>query len=112
MNSLPPELIQKIWHAISLGTDTHGDSAKDIFEAFVALFIEENDHLREEILELGRQFKEAADCDDGDYGDIRAAAGCEFLCEHIVTEVIPHYTYESEDEDEDPDDAIYLFEDN
>jgi len=110
MNSLPPDLIQKIWYAISLGTNPHGDPAKEIFEAFVTIFIEENDHFREQILELGCQFKEAAERDDGDYGDIRAAAGCEFLCEHIVTEVIPHYTYEPEDED--PNDDIYLLEDD
>lgn len=88
MYSLPPELERKIWQAIAVGIDTEVDYAKLIFDEVVALVVGENNRIRQQVVELMRDFAEIADRDDGDYGDIRAAAGGEFCCEHIINKII------------------------
>lgn len=88
MHSLPPELERKIWQAIAAGIDTEADYAKLIFDEIVVLIVRENRHMRQRVAELMRDFAEAADRHDGDYGDIRAAAGGEFCCEHIINKII------------------------
>lgn len=93
MYPLPPELEQKIWQAIAAGIDTDGDPAKDIFNAFAALFVRENRRLRQQVCDLWRDLSEAASRDDVDYGAVMAAGGGEFTCEHIVNEILKRNVY-------------------
>lgn len=85
---LPPELKQKIWQAIGVGIDTDGDPAKDIFNAFVAILVRENRALRQEILQLGRDFADAANSEEMDDQGSAAGYAGEETCKHIASKII------------------------
>lgn len=107
MYPLPPELAQKIRIAIiDAGFDEHDDRVEDLFDYFAALLVRENRKMRQQIGELWRNFSKAADSDEVDYGDSRAAAGGEFTCEHIVNEIIKPGVYFNNEEAEKRTEAV------
>jgi len=118
MYSLPPELESKLRRAIEDAMINHwtdrsnGDMYEQIYRNVVALWIRENRRLRQQVCKLWRSFSEAADRHDGDYGDIRAAAGGEYTCEHIVNEIIkPNVYFNSEEAEERTEEADRIIED-
>ena len=102
MSSIPPELRKKILAAIA--TDTDCDS---ILDDFIKLLVRENRIMRQQILELWRDFKTAADREDVEYTDSLAAGAAQFTCEHIINDIIKPRVY-VRDEDEDDE---WLMED-
>jgi hypothetical protein len=86
MYPLPPELSAKIF-AI-LGDDYGLEGVDHLHDQIAVLLVRENRRVRQQVAKLMRDFAEAADRQDGDYGDIRAAAGGEFCCEHIINKII------------------------
>ena len=111
MYPLPPELEEKIRQAIddAMPTDTsasfhmddvlaHHPLKEELYERFVALYMRENRRLRQQVLELWRDFKETADSDELEYGSVMAAGGGEFTCEHIINEIIKPNVYFNSDE--------------
>ncbi len=98
MYPLPPELEAKLRHAILDVMSRYHCSTSDamyevMYNSIVQLWIRENRRMRQQVCKLWRDLSEAADRHDGDYGDVRAAAGGEYTCEHIVNEIIKPNVY-------------------
>jgi hypothetical protein len=85
---LPPELAQKLLHAITKALDeddTGFSSTEDvIYDRVVEIFVRENRCLRQKVLTLWRDFKEAADSHEGEYGAVMAASGGEFTLGNLL----------------------------
>ena len=103
MYPLPPELSEKIFAILNAKPSP---TQKETHDRIAALFVRENRKMRQQIGELWRNFSKAADSDEMDYGDSRAAAGGEFTCEHIIGEIIKPSVYFNREEADKRTEAV------
>ena len=100
MYPLPPELSEQI---LAILNDKQFATQEEIHDRIAVLFVRENRRMRQQVLELWRDFKDASDRHDGDYGAIMSASGGEFTCEYIIREIIKPNVYYTEQEEENYD---------
>lgn len=106
MYPLPPELSEKIFGILN---DKKFVTQEERHDLIAALFVRENRRMRQQILELWRDFRDASDRHDGDYGAIMSASGGEFTCQHIIDNFIKPNVYFNSKETEERIQAVEDF---
>ena len=103
MYPLPPELSAKICYILDQGScePVAPEEMEWMHDRIAAIFVRENRRLRQQVADLGRDFAEAAERDDGDYGAICAAAAGEETCKHVNNEIIKKNVYFNTEEAEE-----------